>query len=82
MPNWLARTIICVVGTSAILAVISWASCTFYVGPQLFQLYVRTDGRLPTRTPDSCRAPSEHAQTTLSGLLATLLALRQSPPER
>ena len=81
MPPWLTRTITCVVATSAALSVASWASCTFWMGPQMWKLYVQTEGRLPTKESDTCRSPAEQAQATLSGLLATLLALRSNPPK-
>jgi hypothetical protein len=81
MPAWLARTITWVVATSAALSVASWTSCTFWIGPQMWQLYVKTQGKLPAKEPDACRSPAEQAQATLSGLLATLLALRSNPPK-
>jgi hypothetical protein len=47
----------------------------------MWQLYVQTEGKLPTKESDTCRSPAEQAQATLSGLLATLLALRSNPPK-
>lgn len=75
MPTWLARTIVAIVATSCVMAIATWASCSFYIGPKMWELYVRTKGELPKAEPRACAAPGEQAQAVLSGLLATLLAL-------
>ena len=82
MPSWLARSIVAIVATSCVMAVATWASCSFYIGPKMWELYVQSKGALPKTEPRACAAPGEAAQATLSGLLATLLALRSNPPDR
>jgi len=79
-PRWLTSCVVGVVATTAVLSVAWWATCSFYVGPQLFQLYRQTNGKLPAVEPDACKDADARAVQVLTGLLATLMGLMSNPP--
>jgi len=79
-PRWLTSCVVGVVATTAALSVAWWATCSFYVGPQLFQLYRQTDGKLPAVEPEACKDADARAVQVLTSLLATMLGLMSSPP--
>ncbi|MFN9905309.1 MAG: hypothetical protein ACK56F_04175, partial [bacterium] len=66
-----------VVATTAVLAVAWWATCSFYVGPQLYQAAMA--GKIK-QEPKVCDNVEDRALQVLTGLLATLLGLMSNPP--
>jgi hypothetical protein len=79
-PRWLVASVVGIVATTAALSV-SWLGiCTWVIGPQLWQEYVKTEGMLPAQEPKVCDNADERAIQVLTGLLATLLALMSNPP--
>ena len=79
-PKWLVACTVAIIGTTATLSVAWWATCSFYIGPQIWQVYVKTDGKLPAVEPDACKDADNRAIQVLTGLLATLLGLMSNPP--
>ena len=76
-PKWLVASVMGIVATTAVLSV-SWLGiCTWVVGPQLFQAAMA--GKLK-QEPKVCENADERAIQVLTGLLATMLALMNSPP--
>ena len=73
----------CLVATCSGILVLSvgwWGACTFYIGPQLWEEYVRSDGKLPTAEPEVCRDVDSRAVAALMALLATLTGIAGRPP--
>ena len=79
-PRWLTSCIVGVVATTAALSVAWWATCSFWVGPRIWAVYVQTGGKLPAAEPDACKDADARAVQVLTGLLATLMGLMSSPP--
>lgn len=68
MYRWLAACIISTVVATGGLSIAWWASCTYYISPQLIESKQQKE-------PESCRNSGERAVATLTGLLATLLGV-------
>lgn len=68
MYRWLAACVVSTVVATGGLSVAWWASCTYYISPQLIELKQQKE-------PESCRNSGERAVATLTGLLATLLGV-------
>jgi len=82
MAPWLRN---CVVGTVASISLLSvgWLGvCTWYIGPQMWQEYVHSEGKLPATEPTVCQDADNRAIQVLTGLLATLISLGSSISER
>jgi hypothetical protein len=67
------------VATTAVLAVGWVATCTWVVGPQLFQAALA--GKLKEE-PKVCENVEDRAIQVLTGLLATMLGVMSNPPTR
>ena len=78
MSPWLRNSVICVVASIAFLSVGWWGACTFYIGPKMWQEYVRSEGKLPATEPAVCQDADSRALQVLTGLLATLISLGSS----
>ena len=79
-PRWLVLSVVGVVATTAALSVAWWATCSFYIGPKIWNVYVQTQGKLPAAEPDACKDADNRAIQVLTGLLATLMGLMSNPP--
>lgn len=67
MYKWLAACVVSTVVATGGLAVAWWATCTWYISPQIIAL--------ERKETESCRNSGERAVATLTGLLATLLGV-------
>lgn len=72
--SWSA-CIVVVVGAVVSLSLGWWASCTFYIGPQLMAAAIEQEGRFCE--PDVCDNVDSRSLAVLSALLATLIALKK-----
>lgn len=86
MPTWLWRSIVGVSGTIALLAVLQWGSCTYYVMPKIWPWYARyrgTDVGKEVQMPQiGCEDASGRSVASLMALLTTLISLsRQARDE-
>jgi hypothetical protein len=79
-PRWLIGSVIGVVSLTAAMAITWYVSCTFVIGPQLFNAYVRSGGKLVATEPEVCKDVDARALQVLTSLLATLLGLMSNPP--
>lgn len=80
-PRWLVISITSTVAGIIILSVGWWATCSFYIGPKLFEAYVASDGKLPAEEPSACKDVDNRAVQTMLGLFAALTALAANPPD-
>jgi len=78
MQPWLRNSIVATVASIGLLSVGWWATCAFYIGPQMWQEYVRSEGKLPVTEPAVCQDADNRAIQVLTGLLATLISLGSS----
>lgn len=78
--HWLPTTILLTVASIVVLASTHYLVCQFWANPQSWRLYERTDGRLPDAEHISCKEVGPKTLATLTGVLATLLALHSDPP--
>jgi hypothetical protein len=86
MPTWLWRSIAAVSGAVALLAVLQWGACTFYVMPKIWPWYARYKGtevaeqvQLP---PIGCEDSSNRSVSALMALLTTLISLSRQADDR
>ena len=78
MQPWLRNSIIATVASISLLSV-GWVGiCTWYIGPTMWQEYVRSEGKLPATEPTVCQDADNRAIQVLTGLLATLISLGSS----
>ena len=78
---WLVRCILITVMGVIGLATVHYATCQFWANPQQWELYEKTDGRLPDTEHQSCREVGPKTISLLTSMLATLLALHSEPPQ-
>jgi hypothetical protein len=78
MQPWLRNSIVVTVGSITLLSVGWWGTCAFYIGPTMWQEYVRSEGKLPATEPTVCQDADNRAIQVLTGLLATLISLGSS----
>ena len=76
-PRWLVALIVGTVVTTCGMSVAWWATCSFYVGPQIFKAAI--EGKIQEE-PKVCENVEDRAVQILTGLLATLLGLMSNPP--
>jgi hypothetical protein len=76
-PKWLVGSVVGLVATTAVLAVGWVATCTWVVGPQLFQAALT--GKLKEE-PKVCENVEDRAIQVLTALLATMLGVMSNPP--
>jgi hypothetical protein len=78
VPNWLWRSIVGVAAAVALLAMLQWGSCTFYVRPHVLPPATENgEGRLT-----GCEDSSGRSIAALMALLTTLISLsRQAKDE-
>ena len=81
-PRWLVGCLVATVSGVLVLSIGWWGACTFYIGPQLWAEYVRSDGRLPEAEPEVCRDVDSRSVASLMALLATLIGIAGNPPGR
>lgn len=84
MPNWLWRSIAVVSGTVALVAVMQWASCVFWVLPRLGPLQppASSQPRNPSAMVAGCDDPGGKSIAALMALLTTLISLSRQADER
>ena len=76
MKNIFDRTIFAsIVASIIVLSLGWWAACSFYIGPKLFDAYVKSNGELLVEEPDVCKDVDSRAIAVLSGLLATVIGV-------
>jgi hypothetical protein len=79
MPNWLWRSIVSVSAVIALVAVMQWGACRFYVLPTIWPWYAKhvgTDqGERIDPSPMGCNDVDTRSITVLMGVLTTLISL-------
>lgn len=79
MPTWLWRSIVATSAALALLAAAQWASCRFYVLPQIWPWYAKYVGTPESKSidpaPMGCNDADARAIAALSGVLTTLISL-------
>ena len=78
VPPWLRTSIVAVVMLTALQLVASWATCSFFYGPQLLKIHSDSGGQIALG--QSCDGAGDKATAGLSALLATLISLSSQPP--
>jgi len=76
-PKWLVGSVVGIVATTAVLSIGWVATCTWVVGPQLFQAALA--GKLKEE-PKVCENVEDRAIQVLTALLATMLGVMSNPP--
>lgn len=84
MPNWLWRSIAAVSGTVALMALLQWASCTFWVLPRSSALQGQPAGQAhgAPALALGCDDPGTKATAALMALLTTLISLSRQADDR
>jgi hypothetical protein len=86
MPVWLWRSIVGVSGTVALMAMLQWASCTFYVMPMTWPWYAKYRGTAVAEKislpPVGCEDIGARSIAALMGLLTTLISLSRQAEDR
>ena len=86
MPAWLWRSIAGVSGTIALLAVVQWGACTFYVMPKIWPWSAQYKGTATTENiqmpPVGCEDASGRSIAALMALLTTLISLSRQADDR
>jgi hypothetical protein len=86
MPKWLWRSIVGVSATTALLVILQWTACTFYVLPKVWPWYARykgTDVAEQVRMPQvGCEDASGRSVAALMALLTTLISLSRQADDR
>jgi len=80
--RWLPTSILVVVGSIIAISTLHYGTCQFWANPAQLRMYERTGGKLPDTEHMSCREVGPKTLATLTGVLATLLALHSEPPGR
>jgi hypothetical protein len=81
MPSWLWRSIVAVAGLIALLAVLQWASCTFYVLPRWPVLTQANRAGEAGAPGPLCEDAGTRSQAALMALLTTLISLSRQAKE-
>jgi len=76
----LGKAILSVVTAIVLLSFTHYATCKFWENPKMFALYERSGGKLPDQEHQTCKEVGAKTLATLTGVLATLLALHSDPP--
>ena len=71
----LDKLIAVTVGAIVLLAISWWSACTFYIGPKLFQMAQQAPAGFCE--PDVCKDVDSKAIAVMTGVLATLIALKK-----
>lgn len=85
MPVWLWRSIVGVASTTALLVIMQWAACMFYVMPKVWPWYAKYKG---TTTEEiqmpslGCDDASGRSVAALMALLTTLISLSRQADDR
>lgn len=79
--RWLGGAILAVVGSIVLLSFTHYITCKFWENPRMFRLYELSGGKLPDQEHQTCRDVGAKTLATLTGVLATLLALHSEPPQ-
>ena len=69
----MAVTVLSIIG----LSIGWWGACTFMIGPKLFDAYIQSEGKLAVKEPEVCKDVDARALASLSGLLATIIAMKR-----
>jgi len=79
MPGWLWRSIVSISGAIAIVSIMQWASCRFYVFPTVWPWYAKyvgtENGSKIDITPIGCNDVDARTVATMMGVLTTLISL-------
>lgn len=78
--RWLPTSILVVVASIVCISTMHYLTCQFWANPAAWKLYERTGGKLPDTEHITCREVGPKTLATLTGVLATLLALHSEPP--
>lgn len=76
--NTITSLVAVVVVTIVLLSIGWWGACTFMVGPKFFDAYIESEGKFLATEPEVCKDVDSRALASLSGLLATLMAMRRT----
>lgn len=86
MPLWLWRSIVGVASTTALLVIMQWAACTFYVMPKIWPWYAKYRGTPQAEKiqmpPVGCEDASGRSVAALMALLTTLISLSRQADDR
>lgn len=79
MPNWLWRSIVSISAAIAVVAILQWGACRFYVLPTVWPWYAKHVGtEMGDRidpSPMGCNDVDTRSITVLMGVLTTLISL-------
>ena len=79
MPNWLWRSIVGISGAIALVAMLQWGACRFYVLPKVWPALVDSlkppNGAKLDPAPMGCNDADARTITVLMGVLTTLISL-------
>ena len=82
MPNWLWRSVVGLSATIALVTVLQWGSCRFYVLPTVWPWYAKYIGTDQNEkidpAPMGCADSDTRTTTILMGLLTTLISLSRN----
>jgi len=85
MPTWLWRSIVSVSGTIAVLALLQWSACTFWVVPKFWGLQATSAQTAKEKTSQPTQSGCEDAGgrsvAALMALLTTLISLSRQAKE-
>jgi hypothetical protein len=78
--SWLPISILVTIASIIVLSLVHYGTCKFWENPKMFSLYERSGGKLPDQEHQTCKEVGAKTLATLTGVLATLLALHSDPP--
>ena len=82
MPTWLSRSIISMAATVSLLSIMQWASCRFYVLPQIWPWYTKTIAAQSQNKldvgPMGCSDVDARTVAVLMGVMTTLISLSRN----
>lgn len=86
MPVWLWRSIVGVASTTALLVILQWGACTFYVMPKVWPWYAKYKGTAVAERIEmpaiGCEDASGRSVAALMALLTTLISLSRQADDR
>ena len=82
MPNWLWRSVVGISTTIALLTILQWGSCRFYVLPTVWPWYAKHIGTDQSEkidpAPMGCADADNRTVSVLMALLTTLISLSRN----
>lgn len=82
MPTWLWRSVIATSGAIVVISIAQWASCRFFVLPQVWPWYAKwvgtEQGKMIDPQPMGCNDTDARTVTVMMGVLTTLISLSRN----